>query len=585
MELAIRNYVLTPEFTERVLFMDEVKAAEFSNMEHEHRVALSNFDYVETQLENTSNLDHQKFLVSNLSYELSNAIPLISNLSSNNSNQSNVIFDYSNLIQNQIVTIDDLILERSNLSNNVEILDSNNSYQSNQIFILNNLATYQSNVIVYLTDSNDILESETFGQSNLIVYLSNLTFTYSNNIDELNVITDDLELDLEQERRKLSEALQKIEILEGNAYASEYGYLVNYDLFLNEGNSVQSINNADFFIGVGFDLSPPTKVILKNIESPLFSMNNDGSTNLITQEDLDGPSNVDIFGGGIHVTMSSDYVHVIPVHAETNIRDAFPVNILDVTTNEGSRKFKSDFDNIGSLLYSRDGIAFSGMNALSGYVQLSDPNFHAQTANRDEAISLRRNEVIVDFIAYYHLPILFENVRNESDIGQYNFYQSSLIENRLDNMVYKVLSGEPASENGVELQNIVLGNYNVSFYPHIRVIKWKNEYDPSFNFIGTGDVNDSLMTGLGWGNPMQSSTIVTKYLNTENGTDWIHKLVELTYAYLKYGKPLRTLNPADIVDVESIYNLAIDLDSNFEVEAQQTALTFKIKKEAFSGYL
>jgi hypothetical protein len=228
------------------------------------------------------------------------------------------------------------------------------------------------------------------------------------------------------------------------------------------------------------------------------------------------------------------------------------------------------------------------MNALSGYVQLSDPNFHAQTANRDEAISLRRNEVIVDFIAYYHLPILFENVRNESDLGQYNFYQSSLIQNRLDNMVYKVLSGEPASENGVELQNIVLGNYNVSFYPHIRVIKWKNEYDPSFNFIGTGDVNDSLMTGLGWGNPMQSSTIVTKYLNTENGTDWIHKLVEMTYAYLKYGKPLRTLNPADIVDVESIYNLttsSIDLDSNFEVEAQQTALTFKIKKEAFSGYL
>ena len=589
MELAIRNYVLTPEFTERVLFMDEVKATEFSNMEHEHGVALSNLAYAETQLENTSNLDYQKFLVSNLTEELNYAIPLISNLSSNFSNQSNIIFENSNLIQNQIITIEDLVHENTDLGDNLVILNSNNSHQSNQIFILRNLSTNQSNIIVDLAASNAILESETFEQSNLIVYFSNLSFSYSNDIDDLNEITDDLEIDLDQERRKLSEALQKIEILEGNAYASEYGYLVNYGLVLNENdNSAQRITNSDFFIGVGFDLSPPTKVIIKNIATPLFGMNHDGSVNLIAQNDINGPSNVDLFGGSINIDMDpTEAQHVIPLHDETNLRDAFPVNILDVTTHEGARKFKSDFDNVGSLLYSRDGIVFSGINALCGYVQLSDKNFHAQAVSREDGIFLRRNEIIVDFIAYYHLPILFENVKAEEDMGQYDFYLSSLVSNRLDDMAYRVQTGQTSIENEITLENTSLGNFNVSFYPHIRVIKWKNEYDPSFNYIGNQDISDDFMTALGWGNPMDISTIVAKYLNTNNGSDWIRKLVELTFAHLKHGKPLKTLNVPDMLVVDSIYALVTtsNFASYFQLETLQTEMTFKLKKEAFSGYL
>ncbi len=591
MELAIRNYVLTPAFTERVLFMDEEKKAEFSNMEHEHRVALSNFEYVQTQLENTSNLDYQKFLVSNLTAELAEALPLISNLSSNNSNQSNIIFDNTQLIENQIITIDDLTLQNSNYVIEISVLDSNNTHRSNVITILNELVSTQSENIENLNNSNSVLsnsvlelESSNHTQSNQIYDLSILSFTYSN-------LSDDLENDLEQERRKLSEALQKIEILEGNAYASEYGYLVNYRLVLNNDNSVQTINDADFFIGTGFDLSPPTRVIIKPIEAPLFRMNNDGSYNLILQEDIDGPSNVDLFGGSIIVDMMNhNKMHVIPVHTETSIRDAFPVNILDLTTHEGSRKFKSDFDNVGSLLYSRDGIAFSGMNALCGYVQLSDPNFHAQAASRDESIFLRRNEIIVDFIAYYHLPILFEHVKHIDELVQYDYFMSSLLENRLNDKVYKVMSGQSSIETvnheQVEIQNTVLGNYNVSFYPHVRVIKWKNEYDPSFNFVGTQDLSDAFLSALGWGNPMNAATIVNKYINTNNGSNWIHKLTELTFAHLKYGKPLKTLNTSDMIVVDLICELAIaDPGLYFQLQTFQTGIIFRLKKEAFSSYL
>ena len=600
MELAIRNYVLTPAFTERVLFMDEVKKTEFSNMEHEHRVALSNFEYVQTQLENTSNLDFQKFLVSNLTVELSEALPLISNLSSNNSNQSNVIFENTQLIENQIITIDDLYLQNSNLVIEISLLDSNNTHQSNVITILNELVSTQSENIINLNNSNSLLsnsvlelESNNHNQSNQIVDLSILSSAYSNDIDDLIVFSGDLENDLEQERRKLFEALQKIEILEGNAYASEYGYLVNYGLVLHTDNSVQMIRNADFFIGVGFDLSPPTNVIIKAIDAPLFGMSNDGSYSLLVQEDINGPSNIGLFGGSISIDMTNDNsLHVIPVHTATTIRDAFPVNILDLTTHEGSRKFKSDFDNVGSLLYSRDGRTFSGMNALCGFVQLSDPNLHAQAVSRDESIFLRRNEIIVDFIAYYHLPLLFEHVKDHNELVQYDYYMSSLVENRLDDKVYKVLSGQSSIEivnyEQVEIQNTVLGNYNISFYPHVRVIKWKNEYDPTFNFVGIQDVSESFSTALGWGNPFNTATIINKYINTNNGSNWIHKLTELTFAYLKYGKPLKTLNVADMLVVDSICSLIsapTDPNMYFQLETFQTGITFRIKKEAFSGYL
>ncbi len=365
-------------------------------------------------------------------------------------------------------------------------------------------------------------------------------------------------------------------------------------MLFNDDNSVQRIKNADFFIGLNFDVAiPPTRGIIKRL-TPLFAMSNDGSVTLFNQEDIDGQNNVDIKNGSIDITLNSNEegLHIFPLHAQTNIRDAFPVNILDVTTHEGSRKFKGDFDNVGSLLYSRDGIAFSGMNALCGYVQLSDSNLHAQCMGRDESIFLKRNEVIVDFIAYYHLPLLFEHVKDANDLVQYNFYMSSIVENRLDDKVYRILSGQSVIETvhhqQVEIQNIALANYNVSFYPHIRVIKWKNEYEASFEYIGNQDKSDELLTALGWGNPMNAATIVNKYINTNNGSNWIHKLTELTFAHLKYGKPLKTLNTSDMLVVNTIYSMistSNDPDDFFMIQTLHTEITFKIRKEAFSSYL
>ena len=454
---------------------------------------------------------------------------------------------------------------------------------SNQVVDLN---IQTSNLIDNLND----LEGSNIEQSNQISNLVNQNLSYSNQIDALNLLTNDLEAELLVERDNLADALDKIEILEGNAYASEYGYLVNYGLSFDSNNSVKKVNNAEFFIGLNFDAAiPPSRAIIKSISSPLFGMSsNDGSIILYTQEDVNGTSNVEISDGTINIDIDpTESLHVIPLHGETNLRDAFPVNILDVSTHEGARKFKSDFDNVGSLLYSRDGIAFSGMNALCGYVQLSDKNFHAQAVSREDGIFLRRNEVIVDFIAYYHLPILFDTVKDEEDLGRYNFYMSSLISNRLNDMAYRVQTGQTSVENEIALENTSLGNFNVSFYPHIRVIKWKNEYDTAFNNVGIADKTHDFMTALGWGNPMDISTIVAKYLNTNNGSDWIRKLVELTFAHLKHGKPLKTLSATDMLVVDSIYALVTtsNFASYFQLETLQTEITFKLKKEAFSGYL
>ena len=466
-----------------------------------------------------------------------------------------------------------------------------------QINLNSNLTS--NNVDINIRNSNllqdvDQLQTSNSTQSNQIYFLLTTTSEFSNQIHYLTGINDELEFDLLQERSNLSQALEKIEILEGTAYASEFGYLANYALVFNDDNSAHSIINAELFIGLNFDVvTPPSRAIIKHL-TPLFGLSNDGSVTLFDQEDIDGQSNVDIASGSINILMNPDErgLHVIPLHAQTNTRDAFPVNILDVTTHEGSRKFKSDFDNVGSLLYSRDGIAFSGLNALCGFVQLSDSNLHAQTTGRDESIFLQRNEIIVDFIAYYHLPLLFEHVKDHNELVQYNFYTSSLVENRLDDKVYKVLSGQSSIETvnheQVEIQNTVLGNYNVSFYPHIRVIKWQNEYEAAFDYIGNRDKSDELLTALGWGNPMNVSTIVNKYINTNNGSNWINKLTELTFAHLKYGKPLKTLNTADmnvVNTISSMMTMSSDPDSYFVIQTLHTEITFKIKKEAFSGYL
>ena len=214
-------------------------------------------------------------------------------------------------------------------------------------------------------------------------------------------------------------------------------------------------------------------------------------------------------------------------------------------------------------------------------------------------IKLRPFESVVEFISYSHLPLLFENQNElEDDLERYEYYISSQMENRLDNKAYKVLGAAPVTEtvNGVEVtlsginlrQNFEGGQLR-RFYPQIRVINWKNTYDAVFNGVGTDYYsNGDFLQALGWGTPVLSKdTIVTKYKEgTKMGENWMKKLVEITFAHLKYGKPLKNLNSTDLQLVDNIYRTVLtDVTRHVQLNEGSSELSIEIAKSAFSGVL
>ena len=176
-----------------------------------------------------------------------------------------------------------------------------------------------------------------------------------------------------------------------------------------------------------------------------------------------------------------------------------------------------------------------------------------------------------------------------------------MIANRLDNKVYKSLGAAPTSEivNGesVIMYGVNLNTYftnspsglvHKKFYPTIRVIKWKNTYDAVFSLIGTDDYQGDFLTALGWGSPsVSNATILAKYTTgTKMGENWIEKLTEVTYAYLKFGKPLKLLNTTDSLRVKDVYDKVVaDPNRYLEVNEGTTELSVEIRKAAFQGTL
>ena len=346
--------------------------------------------------------------------------------------------------------------------------------------------------------------------------------------------------------------------------------------------------------------------VIKDVESPLYALHSDGVSLIVSDGEKNSKKNEKLEGNFIKVALGSDDKHLIPIEKHVNFRDMFPFNVLDIHRREGAAKFKADFDNVGQFLYSEDGSTFSGMNALNQYVQLSHPDLNAQHGTtfgvQPMEVKLNPYETVVEFISYYHLPLLFENQsQTNTDFQSFEYYSSSLIANRLDNKVYKSLGAAPTSEivNGesVIMYGVNLNTYfadspsglvHKKFYPTIRVIKWKNTYDAVFSLIGTDDYVGDFLTALGWGSPsVSNATILAKYTTgTKMGENWIEKLTEVTYAYLKFGKPLKLLSTTDSRRATDVYNKVVaDPNRYLEVNEETTELSVEIRKAAFEGIL
>tara|TARA_Y100000389_G_scaffold85425_1_gene82153 strand:- start:13149 stop:14723 length:1575 start_codon:yes stop_codon:yes gene_type:complete len=383
---------------------------------------------------------------------------------------------------------------------------------------------------------------------------------------------------------------------------SSFGYMVEYTLRVEPtSNNIKHVDNGNFQLGKVFDKSDSlglNTIIIKSFPNKLPSFSKTGDVTFFSIAEQQNVRNVRINNNAINFTLTSgitDDNYIVPIERNTNLRDIFPINIFDMNKFEGRIKFKADFDNVGSLYYSDDGTTFSGLQALKNYVQVSNESFYGQNISVSIAeYPLSSYENVVEFISYYQLPLLFENQTTfkNTRVNKYEYYSSSLASNRINNNAFindaettiNVSESVYGFNTTISSTKLRLKTLTQSLYPAIRVIKWKNIYNPIFTRVTSTDMEiTQFKTALGW---TETADIYSKYTtNTNTGENWISKLVEITYAYLKYGQPLKLLGTLDMTKVTTIIS-NIDGSSSFlEFQNDINDVAIRIKKEAFESHL
>lgn len=376
--------------------------------------------------------------------------------------------------------------------------------------------------------------------------------------------------------------------------SDDFGFMTDYVVSIandsSGANSISSINNGNFEVGKKFNTENSLNLntfITTTRTNNFYDFNAAGEVTLFSEAQKNNRLNKRLDNNAINIRLNATEQVLIPIERNTTIRDVFPLNIFDMNKKDGRLKFKSDFDNVGSIHYVDQPGKLSGLCNLKNYVQLSDPQFASMFNLKDQSITLSKNEYVVDFISFYNLPILFDSQQQEDNFTAYDYYISSLPSNRIANTVYRhepTNSQLEASENGVTIAPIrnmdtELG-FNKSFYPAIRVIKWKNIYTPSFTKFEK-EAYDTLKTKLKW---TTVEDIYAKYTTgTNTGDNWIVKLVELTFAYLKYGRTLKPLSADEKISLQTILT-TIDNDKSL-IKLDTDLLEVSIKSSAFTGFV
>ena len=382
---------------------------------------------------------------------------------------------------------------------------------------------------------------------------------------------------------------------------SDFGFLIDYQLRIDETTkNITSLQNGNFELGRVFDKTDSlglNTLIIKEFANKLPSFDSEGNITLFAESDKKNVRNSRLNENAINVTFDNNIIdnrYIVPIETHTNLRDIFPVDIFDMNKFEGRMKFKADFDSTGSLYYSDDGTTFSGLHALKNHVQVSSPTLYGQNANGvSAAFVLSPYENVVEFISYYQLPLLFENQKTfTSSHINYEYYSSSLVSNRIDNKVFvreggvgRMTESVYGVDTTIESPQLNLKtNLNKSLYPAIRIIKWKNTYNPTFARVTSADMDiTEFKNAVGWTN---LATIYNKYTtNTNTGENWISKLVEITYAYLKYGQPVKSLGTVDMTNVNAIISAIAANTALLEFQNDTTDVAIRIKKDAFQSYM
>jgi hypothetical protein len=393
-------------------------------------------------------------------------------------------------------------------------------------------------------------------------------------------------------------------ITRNNGPSQDFGFITQYNLKIDElSKDILAINDANFELGALFNVDPENDVelplddiqtpapgntfIVKEFTTPLYDFDDTGKVTLFTETQKMSPLNKLVNTNSISVnpvtTNEGNTRYLVPIELNTLIRDVYPLNILDLNQRNGRNKFKTDFDNVGSLYFTNIVDKLSGVHNLKNFAQLSDRELSSQYRAKSGNISLSRYESVVDFISYYNVPIVFED---EFVNINYQCYLSPLPSFRKANKHYT--SDAPISSVN-DISSLTLNTeLSSTLFPTIKVIKWKNIFTPTFTPLDTTDFV-SIKENLGWSldsdsaSLMNATAIYQKYTTgTNTGENWIKKLIEITYAYIKYGKPMKILTVQDSIDVNDIFYI---LDPNEHLVLDEQNFEISIIGTLFDAYI
>ena len=260
--------------------------------------------------------------------------------------------------------------------------------------------------------------------------------------------------------------------------------------------------------------------------------------------------------------MKRNKVYISTFKPQT-INDIVDVNIYIPNTDEFNHKFFVDFNYFhNDQMLSIDDRSFSQylpFGYLSGELTVYNKTKYLNSHTHTEDT----NKHLIQFISYFDIPIEDEDTipgtHTYEDLSPYALgYDTASNDNNYFYFAPKNTEDRIGGFYHYFTKSVALDTINNAFggdhliYPKITFRNWKNDRnDTSFEVVpyDEWDIVD-----------VDTSAVVPANIPAT----WKLKLMELTYSYLKYGKPGK-LNPFDSTHIESIDASILDNPNSYAV--------------------
>jgi hypothetical protein len=235
---------------------------------------------------------------------------------------------------------------------------------------------------------------------------------------------------------------------------------------------------------------------------------------------------------------------VLSPYIPKNANDLSQLRNYDPSSEKFTNKFKADFDyyhnnrrynNPDNRPDSQLWGYYSGEVNLDKYVNFNHKGLHVDNSKH----------YIMEYMQYYCVPF----IKQFNDTEKYIYYIPNTIEKRL-NTYYKRNGASVASHNVED------NNYPYNLFPKIMFKSWDNSvndtefqitpYDPLLKW--TSDDSDP-------GNNAETKQQIISKFSDINGKNWIRKLLEITFAYIKYGNAVAKLTDDDETQLDNKANI------------------------------